>query len=448
MKGSTWYSFIFCVLYLCCPEQITAQNDTRTDIPVRVYRCALSGPSKNIEKGQTVDVHFVVENYRKQQSPKTEFSVIVPPKVNILYGEEKHTIDPLPYKATQGVLYKLNIDRDYQAPSVSIEVWISNDEGILSPCYQATIRIGQTEPFASVTPITKSSLAAKSITTPVKNTPDTVAQSPIKRYIIEVGSSLNVRQYPSSNSKVVGTLNNGDYIEVFDIKDGWAYIKYNEAHAFISAKYIKEAPTQNVVTEKDTIQPPTQTVTAKIETIMDPGPKPVVKKSNGTMALVISMAGGFTNLYSPEAYSRGNIGGMADIGVRTGFQVLPKTIYLGASCGFALLGNSQYTFPYFSLNVTPIGVIHKLFNHSFNGEICFSLMMGGKNMYIYSNNFSRGYYANPVVAFSLKESLELSPNWNIGVLYLHSFNNVCANLPIGLHHSSIQIFASYKLKIK
>ena len=51
---------------------------------------------------------------------------------------------------------------------------------------------------------------------------------------------LNVRKYPGTDAAIVGSLAKDSEIEVEEIVDGWARIKYNDATAYCSAEYLKE----------------------------------------------------------------------------------------------------------------------------------------------------------------------------------------------------------------
>lgn len=436
--------FIVLAILLFYHNFATAQEGVRTDIPLRVYRCSLSGMRTTIEKGQTIDVHFIVENYRKQKSPEVEFKIVVPTHISIIYGDEKHVIDALPYRTTQGVLYKLIIGQKYQGTTIPIEVWMSNDEGILSPCYQASIRIGQTESFADITPITKGDISVARSDKPATETLD---KPTTERYRIVVGSKLNVRKKPSSQSKVVGTLRNGDYVEVYNIANNWAEIEYNQERAYIATNYIEKAPIPKVDTTH--VTPPEEPT---IQHIIEPvGLEKNTEKQErlgGNLDIIVSVAAGFSNLYSPDAYSYGTIGGMAEAGVRSKPGFLPQNMFVEATVGFALLGNSRYTFPYFSINLNPIGIRYPLFNHIFHTRLGISLMLGGEDIHIYRSGFYKTYHSQPSINIVIKESMEIGEHWDVGLLYLHGLNNVCDNLPIDLHHSSIHLFATYKFNIK
>lgn len=437
---------VFLIVLMLPLGRATAQSKIRTDVPLMVYRCSLSGSGKSFDKGQIIDVHFIVENYRKQQSPAVEFCVYVPTGVSILYGDGIHNIDPLVYRTTQGILYKISINSDYNIDSVPIEVWMSDDKGILSPCYQATILIGQTEPFATVIPITHSTLRS---TTTSTISPREITKPTTTRYRVVSTSKLNVRQKPSTNAKIVGSLYAGDYVEVDRIENGWACISHKEQRAFISAIYIELDPVEDVIVEdhpEDTILEPTQAVIAQIPSDTQEITTP--NKKIGNLWFVSNLGLGFSNLASPDAYSYGTFGMAAEVGLRYHWGFLPQNMFTDITMGFSLLGNESYSFPYLSITLYPFEIAHTIFNKPFFGQVGLSLLLGGDDMYIYRGSFQRTYYAQPCVALVLKESIVIERHWNVGLQYIRGLNNVCDNLPIGLYHSSIQVFATYKFNIK
>lgn len=64
--------------------------------------------------------------------------------------------------------------------------------------------------------------------------------------IVNVNSNLNVRFYPSKSGKILGTLNNGDTIDVYSIdNNGWAEVYFNGETGYVKAKYLTEIDTES-----------------------------------------------------------------------------------------------------------------------------------------------------------------------------------------------------------
>ncbi len=66
-----------------------------------------------------------------------------------------------------------------------------------------------------------------------------IEESPYDRYRVEVNTYLNVRATPSKKGAIVGTVENGTLLDVVDIEDGWAKVRYRgEDAGYVSADYI------------------------------------------------------------------------------------------------------------------------------------------------------------------------------------------------------------------
>lgn len=63
-------------------------------------------------------------------------------------------------------------------------------------------------------------------------------------YKVVCNSNLNVRQQASTSGYVLGTLNNGELVEVISIDGQWAEIEYQGTKAYISASYIQQIKEQ------------------------------------------------------------------------------------------------------------------------------------------------------------------------------------------------------------
>lgn len=58
------------------------------------------------------------------------------------------------------------------------------------------------------------------------------------RYKCTANTILNVRKEPNSSSQIIGTIQNNAIVDVYDISDGFARIKYKNQDAYICKKYI------------------------------------------------------------------------------------------------------------------------------------------------------------------------------------------------------------------
>lgn len=49
---------------------------------------------------------------------------------------------------------------------------------------------------------------------------------------------LNVRSGPSINSDIIGSLNNGDRVNISELENGWLKIRFNGRNGYVSSRYI------------------------------------------------------------------------------------------------------------------------------------------------------------------------------------------------------------------
>ncbi|WP_099221495.1 N-acetylmuramoyl-L-alanine amidase [Listeria costaricensis] len=70
----------------------------------------------------------------------------------------------------------------------------------------------------------------------VENTSVSAASNSLA--VVSSDGNLNVRKEPSTSSEILGTLNNGDQINVISEQNGWAQIKYQGQNAWVDASYI------------------------------------------------------------------------------------------------------------------------------------------------------------------------------------------------------------------
>lgn len=69
-----------------------------------------------------------------------------------------------------------------------------------------------------------------------------IAATAQTRYKVVTDSQVNVRVSPSTNAPIVGTLKDGSEINVLDLSNGWAKIKYGHRYSYVSAQFLQERP--------------------------------------------------------------------------------------------------------------------------------------------------------------------------------------------------------------
>ncbi|EAC5198638.1 N-acetylmuramoyl-L-alanine amidase [Listeria monocytogenes] len=87
----------------------------------------------------------------------------------------------------------------------------------------------------------------------VENTDVSAASNSVA--IVSSDGRLNVREKPSTSSKSLGLLNNGDQVTVTSQQNGWAQIQYNGTSAWVSSDYltIRESVTKVDESELQTV---------------------------------------------------------------------------------------------------------------------------------------------------------------------------------------------------
>ena len=60
------------------------------------------------------------------------------------------------------------------------------------------------------------------------------------KYEVTAGTFLNIRSYASADAPVLGTIDKGGRVDVYEIADGWAKIGYDGGYAYVNSAYIKK----------------------------------------------------------------------------------------------------------------------------------------------------------------------------------------------------------------
>ena len=58
-------------------------------------------------------------------------------------------------------------------------------------------------------------------------------------YEVAVNTSLTLRSAPTSKASQIGSIKNGELVEVISYTDGWAEVIYNGQNGYVSARYLK-----------------------------------------------------------------------------------------------------------------------------------------------------------------------------------------------------------------
>ncbi len=72
------------------------------------------------------------------------------------------------------------------------------------------------------------------------------------RYEVTANTFLNIRSAPSVEAPVVGTIDRGGEVDVYNIENGWAKIAYDGGYAYVSSDYLRQKVSTPVKVEKST----------------------------------------------------------------------------------------------------------------------------------------------------------------------------------------------------
>ncbi|WP_160669942.1 SH3 domain-containing protein [Clostridium sp. C8-1-8] len=71
------------------------------------------------------------------------------------------------------------------------------------------------------------------------NSSNTSNDKPIKGQVIDVSTSLRVRQNANLSSTVIGYLSNGETFDIKDVSGDWYYVQYGSKAGYVSKQYVK-----------------------------------------------------------------------------------------------------------------------------------------------------------------------------------------------------------------
>lgn len=268
-----------------------------------------------------------------------------------------------------------------------------------------------------------------------------------EKYIV-TASKLNVRKGPSSQSSIIGSLSKGDTINVNSLKKSWAQIEYKKGVGYVASKYI-----QPILEEPIKTLEPDIAISDDIDMQDSITPANPTKKkhyfSQFHFRFTSTLSLGLSDFYSFDAYSHPRFGFGLDAGTQISANFMPKNMFSELSIGYMSLGNSNYSFPSFSVNILPAGYrsepfhLWKLRNARYYAVGGLSFQFSGGGIYFSRNSKYYSFSSKPTVNLYIKGGVEITDMVAVGVLYMHGFNNVCSNLPIGIKHSVFQIYGSF-----
>ncbi|GKU25933.1 SH3 domain-containing protein [Clostridium folliculivorans] len=92
--------------------------------------------------------------------------------------------------------------------------------------------------------------ANQSNTNQQNNQPTKTVEKPSKGQVINISTTLRIRQSANTSSAIIGYLYNGQAIDIKDISGEWYYIQVANRTGYVSKQYVKVTETSNSVVEQ------------------------------------------------------------------------------------------------------------------------------------------------------------------------------------------------------
>lgn len=270
----------------------------------------------------------------------------------------------------------------------------------------------------------------------------------VRLFKVVSASHLNVRHQPSTNAQVLGTLREGEEIEVLSNTGTWAKIRYKNNIGYVSIRYISEVVKETT----PVIQPEDNNVIEIKNNNIDNVPKVDIDTSNENKNNLLDNIGiefvpnvycGYANFASSGVSPKGTVGCGVDFAfqfiAKDGIAFIPKDYFMEASLGYSLRGSAAFPMHYINLKLQPFGYRHNLSEFTLFGKL--GIYTGYTFSTIETNRNS--FDSNVDVGLTISIGAEYK-NIGIGISYERGFTNVCnSNLP--LKNQGVFINLSYRL---
>lgn len=259
-------------------------------------------------------------------------------------------------------------------------------------------------------------------------------------------SRLNVRNKPSINSLVIGTLQPESLIDVFSKTEYWAKIRYNNNFGYVSARYIEKVEVDSVVSIEE--QPVEDSINQTPEPVIE---EVIVYKSEENTDLLNSVGVefvpniycGFSNFSAKGIVPKGTVGCGADLAfqfiAKEKITFIPKNYFSEISLGYSLRGSAAFPMHYFNMKLLPFGYRYHLRKLSLFGKL------GFYTGYTFSSIETRRYSFDSYLDIGLSVSVGTEyRKIGLGLSYERGFTDVC-NSSLHLKNSCVFVTLSYRL---
>ena len=266
-------------------------------------------------------------------------------------------------------------------------------------------------------------------------------------------SHLNVRHQPSMSARVLGTLREGEEIEVLSNTGTWAKIRYKNNIGYVSTSYISEVekettpvihPEGNSEIEIKSDNNDIDVSKEAFDVNNEPNNKPNNKHlGNVGIKFVPNVYYGYANFASKEVSPKGIVG----CGVDFAFQFIaedriafiPEDYFMEASLGYSLRGSAAFPMHYINIKLLPFGYKHNMSEFILFGKLGIFTGYTFSTIETDRNSFD----SNVDVGLTICIGAEYK-KIGIGISYERSFTNVC-NSKLPLKNKGVFINLSYRL---
>ncbi len=265
-------------------------------------------------------------------------------------------------------------------------------------------------------------------------------------YKVMSSSRLNVREQPSVNSRILGSLLSGTEIQGSTWDSSWTGITYNGQKAYVATRYLKfleEKITPVIVQsakpkETDSVHVDDGLLLVETDIANEKRFYDIISVDAIADAYV-----GYSDFVSSQTEAIGRLGVGVDACCKGTFKekiwIIPKGWCAEAGLGYSMKGSAAYPMHYINLKLAPFGYEYELSPVLLNANLGFfmgvPLSRVVTDKYQFRSNLDVGLYVKAMCWWR---------DFGLGVSYEFSFTNVCsADLP--LKNSAVFLNLSYRI---
>ncbi len=263
-------------------------------------------------------------------------------------------------------------------------------------------------------------------------------------YTVVSFSRLNVRNRPSTDSQILGSLESDSKISVLDIIGQWARIPYNGTDGFVNINYIQKIDAEPSIGEES------QGVIDKEiqqDTLIEPIATGNTKSFNFWESISIDFIPnvycGFSTFISdkvsPKAVAGFGIDAAFQLVVKENIGFIPKNYFMEASLGYSMRGSAAFPMHYINVKILPFGHGCQLGDFFLNGKMGLYVGCPLSKIETHYNSFD----SKADVGLMLAVGSEYK-KIGVSISYEQGLTNVCSS-KLRLKNTCVCVNVSYRL---